>query len=189
MDLYHIALFLHIVTLLVATVATAITKLAAGRREQARTVGEALDWHKMAASASKWFPICVASFVITGFYMLSVTHVSAFSTGYVLAGVVGVILLLANGAFLGAKEKALEGRLEGLAAMGADQPMPKLAPPAAAVVLPMVNPMLALGVVFDMVMKPVNIPEALGVLAIGIVVGVALAMKRLAAEVEDAPAA
>jgi len=32
MDAYHIALFLHIVTLIVAASATAVTKLAVGRR-------------------------------------------------------------------------------------------------------------------------------------------------------------
>jgi len=189
MDLYHIALFLHILTLLVATGAAALTRLATGRCDQARSVGEALEWHKMMIASSRWFPICIASFVITGFYMLSVTHVSAFSTGFILAGLVGVVLLLASGAFLGAKAKALESRLEGLAANGADQPKPKVAASTSVVVLPVVNTMLALGIVFDMVTKPASIPEALSVLAIGIVLGAALAMKRSSAEVEDASAA
>ena len=47
MDAYHIALFLHIVTLLVAASATAVTKLAVGRRIRARTVREALEWHEL----------------------------------------------------------------------------------------------------------------------------------------------
>jgi len=51
MDAYHIALFLHIVTLIVAASATAVTKLAVGRRIRARTVGEALEWHNVLMSS------------------------------------------------------------------------------------------------------------------------------------------
>jgi len=47
-DLYHIVLFLHIVTLLVAAGVTAVVKLAIGRRARARTVGDVLDWHNVA---------------------------------------------------------------------------------------------------------------------------------------------
>jgi hypothetical protein len=75
-DRYHIALFIHILALMVATGATAVTKVAAGRRARARTVGEALDWHNVLASTAKAFPVCLATFAITGFYMLGVGHIS-----------------------------------------------------------------------------------------------------------------
>src|SRR4051812_37595220 len=107
MDRYHIALFIHIVALIVAASATAVTKLAVGRRARARTVGEVLDWHTVLMSASKVFPVCLAAFVITGFYMLSVTHVGVWSTGFVVAGLAGVLLLLVSGVFLSTKAKAL----------------------------------------------------------------------------------
>src|SRR4051812_32593127 len=84
MDRYHVALFLHIVSLVVAAAATSVTKLAVGRRARARTVSEALDWHNVLESSAKLFPMCLAAFVITGFYMLSITHVSPWSTGFIV---------------------------------------------------------------------------------------------------------
>ena len=57
MDRYHVALFLHIVTLIVAASTTAVTKLAVARRLRARTIGEVIEWHNVLMSASKIFPI------------------------------------------------------------------------------------------------------------------------------------
>src|SRR5882757_6320315 len=135
MDLYHIVLFLHIATLLVAAGVTAVTKLAVGRRARARTVGEALDWHNVLAAASKLFPLCLVAFVLTGSYMVSVTHVPM-SSGFVAAGLAGVVLLLASGVFLAIKGKALKQVLEGIAKNGADLPAPKLVPPPLVAALP-----------------------------------------------------
>lgn len=53
MDRYHSALFFHLVALIVAAGATAITKLAAGRRARARTVGEMREWHDVLTSAAR----------------------------------------------------------------------------------------------------------------------------------------
>ena len=178
MDLYHIALFLHIVTLVVAAAATAVTKLAVGRRARARTVGDALDWHTVLISTSKVFPICLAAFVITGGYMLSVTQLHVWSSGFVVAGLVGVALLLTSGIFLATKGKMLTQVLEEMAKRGTDQPAPKLVPPPLVAALPMINIGLVLAVVFDMVTKPASVPVAMSVLAIGIVLAVAGTMRR-----------
>jgi hypothetical protein len=177
MDLYHVALYLHIVTLLIASGVTAVTKLAAGRRDHARTVGEFLEWHKILLSTAKIFPMCLAAFVITGGYMMSVNGAS-WSTGFVVAGLVGVAWLFATGAFMGIKGGALTKMLEGMASKGADQPAPKLAPPPMIMMLPIINPFVALAVAFDMVTKPVSIPVALGVVGVGFVVGTLVAMRR-----------
>jgi hypothetical protein len=186
MDLYHITLYLHIVTLLVAAALTAVTKLAVGRRMRARTVGEVLDWHGVLMSTSKLFPICLVAFVVTGSYMMSVNHLG-WSVGFVVAGLVGVVLLLASGTFLGIKGKALNQMLENLAKKGTDQPAPKLVPPPLLAALPMINTTLALAVAFDMVTKPTSVPVALGVVAIGIVVGAVLGVRRPAAAAVPSP--
>jgi hypothetical protein len=178
MDRYHIALFIHIVTLIVAASATAVTKLAVGRRAGARTVGEVLEWHDVLTSAAKVFPICLAAFVITGFYMLGVAHAAVWSSGFVIAGLVGVVLLLASGVFLATRGRALKQLLEEMAKNAADQPAPKLVPPPLVAALPMINTGIALGVVFDMVTKPASIAVALGIVAIGIAVSAAGAMRR-----------
>src|ERR1700743_3430937 len=139
MDLYHIALFLHIVALVVASGATALTKLAAGRRARARTVGEVLDWHNVLISASKVFPIVLAVFVLTGAFMLSRGQSEVWGSGFVVAGLTGVVFLFASGTFLGLKGKALGEFLETIAARGVDQPAPRLVPPPMVATLPTVN--------------------------------------------------
>ena len=177
MAAYHIALYIHILAVIVAAGVTAVTKLAVGRRIRARTVGEALDWHNVLMSSARLFPACLAVFVLTGGYMMSVIRVSVWATGFILAGLVGVVLLLASGIYLGTRGKALKLVLEGIAANGADQPVPRMAPPPLVMVLPMVNTGIALAVAFDMVMKFTSVPISLGVVTIGIVLG-ALAAPR-----------
>lgn len=183
MDIYHIALFLHIVTLMVAASATAITKLAVGRRARARTVGEALDWHNVLVSTSKVFPICLASFVLTGSYMVGVIGMRGWSSGFVVAGLVGVALLLASGTFLGIKGRALTQVLETVAEAGIDRPAPKLVPPPLVAMLPAANTGVSLGVVFDMVTKPTSIPVALTVIVIGAALTTVMAMRGRTAPV------
>jgi hypothetical protein len=177
MDLYHLALFVHIVTLIVAVAATTGVKLAAARRVRARTIGEALEWHQLMMSSSKLFPICLALFVITGSYMLSRAQVVVWTAGFAVAGLVGVAWLLGSGAFLSVKANALKQVLEGMAKAGPDKPAPKLIPPPVVVALPVVNTGVALGVVFDMVTKP-SVPLALGAVVLGAVLGAAPALRR-----------
>jgi hypothetical protein len=65
-----------------------------------------------------------------------------------------------------------------MVAKGADQPVPKMAPPAAVVLLPTINTGVALAVALDMVAKPTSIPIALGIVAVGAVLGFFAAPKR-----------
>lgn len=188
MDLYPIAKYVHLVALFVAAGVTTVTKLAAGRRARARTVGEALDWHNTLMSTAKLFPICLVVLAITGGYMLSVLHVSM-SSGFIVAGVIAIVWLFASGIFLGIKGGALKAVLEGIAANGSDQPAPKLKPPAAVVLLPTINSGIALAVALDMVAKPTSIPIALGIVAVGAILGALAAMKRPAAAVAQPVAA
>jgi hypothetical protein len=190
MDRYHIALFLHIVTLIVAASTTAVTKLAVSRRIRARTIGEVLEWHEVLMSASKLFPMCLAAFVITGSYMLSVSNSSVWTTGFAVAGFVGVGLLLASGVYLSTKAKALKAVLENMAKAGADRPAPKLIPPPLVAMLPVVNTGIALAVVFDMATKPASVPVALLVVGVGIALGAVPSMRRRSAPaLNRAPAA
>jgi hypothetical protein len=131
----------------------------------------------MLMSAAKLFPICLLVLAITGGYMLSAVHVSM-SSGFIVAGVLAIVWLFASGAFLGIKGGALKGALEGMAAKGADQPVPMMAPPAAVVLLPTINTGVALAVALDMVAKPTSIPIALGIVAVGAVLGFLAAPKR-----------
>ena len=181
MDAYRIALFLHILTLIVAASATAVTKLAVGRRIRARTAGEALEWHNLLLSVSRLFPICLAVFVITGGYMMSVIHVRLWSSGFLVAGLAGVALLFASGTLLGINAKALKQVLEHAARQGTERPAPRLVPSPIIVMLPVINTGIALSVVFDMVMKPASVPFALGVIVIGVMLSAATASHAIRA--------
>ena len=177
MNAYRIALFLHLIALMLATGATAVTKLAVGRRIRARTVGEALEWHDVLIGASKLFPVALAIFVITGSYMLGVAGAQVWTTGFVVAGLVGVASLFASGTFLGSKAKSLRNVLANIAKEGGDRPAPRLAPPLLVAILPVVNTGIALSVVFDMVTKPTSVPVALGVMVIGVMTSLVLALR------------
>ena len=120
--------------------------------------------------------------------MLSVTRIPM-STGFVVAGLVGVLLLLISGVFLATKGKALKQVLDSIAMKGADQPAPQLVPPPLVVALPAINTGIALSVAFDMVTKPTSIPVALSVIAVGILLAAATTMRRPAPDLEEASAA
>ena len=178
MDRYHIALFIHIVTLVIAASVTAVVKLAATRRIRSRTAGEALEWHSMMVSSARIFPLCLVSFTATGFYMLSLTGGTRPSSGFVDAGLAGVIFLLASGTYLGVKGAGLKKVLEGAAAVDANAAPPRLIPPAAVRLLPVVNTGVALAVVFDMVTKPASIPISLGIVALGGIIGLVMGARQ-----------
>ena len=178
MDLYHIALFVHLVTLIAAAGASAVMKLAAARRARARTVGEMLEWHGVMASTAGTFPLCLVLFVASGAYMLSFGTAAAWSSGLAVAGLTGVAFLLVSSTFLGIKAKGLKQMLEAMAERGADTPAPRLSPPPIVAALPMVNTGIVLGVVFDMVAKPASVSLALGALALGMVLCGAVALYR-----------
>jgi hypothetical protein len=187
MDRYHITLFIHLLTLIVAAAVSAITGIAAARRARARTVGEMLDWHIVLISTAKIFPICLALFVITGGYMLSLTG-TPMSTGFAVAGLAGVAWLLGSGIFLGVKGKGLKIMLDGLAQRGLDQPAPKLVPPPFLAALPVINTTVAIAVAFDMTVKPSSLTVALGIVVGAIVVAAAAGMRRPAAASQQARA-
>lgn len=189
MDLYHIVLFVHILALLVAVAATAITKLAAARRAKARTIGEVIEWHNTLTGAARAFPLVLVVFVLTGGFMTSRTGLSM-STGFIVAGLAGVVLLLASGIYLGMKGKAFGAMLQQMAAAkGADQPAPKMVPPPLLVTLPVINTTLALSVAFDMVTKPTSILTALSVVGVGILLGAVIGFREAAAVPAKAPVA
>jgi hypothetical protein len=196
MDRYHVALFVHLLALVVAAGASAVVKLAAGRGRRARTVGEVLDWHDTTAAAARLFPVCLAVFVVTGAYMLSFHRAGAWLDGWVVAGLAGSALLLASGAYLGIRGGAQRAALAAMAAQGADQVAPRLVPPPLVAALSEMNGCVALAVVFAMVTKPASVAAGLGLVALGAAVGAAIGLRGLArtpdvdaaAAAESAPA-
>ena len=103
----------------------------------------------MLGSAAKAFPICLLSFTASGAYMVTVLGSRVWSSGFVIAGLVGVALLLSSPTYLGVRGKALAQLLARLGTTSPDAPPPRLAPPPFVAMLPMINTGIALAVVFD----------------------------------------
>jgi hypothetical protein len=178
MDVYRIALFVHLLALIVAAGASAVMKLAAERRARSRTVAEMLEWHQTMGATARLFPVCLAVFVLSGAFMLSRATPGAWASAFVSAGLLGVVLLLASSVYLGISAKGLGRMLSALAERDASAAPPKLAPPPLLASLPAINTGIALAVAFDMVTKPTSLVTALAIVAGGILLGAAGAMKR-----------
>lgn len=168
MTSYQLALFLHLFALLAATSASAVVHFAAGRRSSAPTLRQALDWGKVIARTSRIFPVAVVVLVATGAYMVAGRW--SWNDGWVVAGVVGAVALLASGAVLG-KRGAAEARagVQRLESAGRDLPN-VAAPDPVGALLGEANTGLALAIVLDMTLKPALV-ASLVVLAVGAAIG------------------
>lgn len=168
MTKYQIALFIHLLALLAATAASAIVKLAAGRRAAAPTLRESMEWGKLIGTTSRVFPIAVVTLVATGAYMTAGQW--GWRQGWIEAGVLGSLLLLASGAVLG-RRGALQAQASVRRLVSATHELPNdESPDRLAAVLSGANTGLALAIAFVMTTKP-GLAAAMGVLAIGAAAG------------------
>lgn len=176
---YQLALLVHILALLSATAASAIVHFAAGRRAAAPTLRQALDWARVIGSAARVFPFAVLTLVASGAYMVGMEGRWSWSAGWVIAGIVGAVTLLASGAVLGARGAAA-GRAAGARMQAAaGRELPNDAPPdRVTAILSEANTFLALAVVAVMTLKP-GIAGALATLAVGWAIGAWLALSHL----------
>lgn len=164
---YQIALFLHLVALFAAFGASTVIHVSMVKVRSARSGGEALEWLGVAHVLSRVFPVALALLVGTGAWML---HSSwSWSSGFVLAGLTGVVLLFVSGAVI---EGTRAGRL---ARTLAAQPS---APVTGARDLlwwcaSWANTGIAVGVAFTMVDKP-STAGAFGALAVGLLAGASI---------------
>lgn len=182
---YQIALLVHILALLSATAASAIVHLAAGRRAAAPTLRQALEWARLTGSAARVFPIAVLTLVASGGYMVGVAGRWSWSAGWVIAGIVGSVTLLASGAVLG-KRGAAAGKAAGARLQAAaGRELPNDAPPdRVATILSEANTFLALAVVAVMTLKP-GIAGALATLAVGWAIGAWKGLSHLRAHAKS----
>lgn len=174
MNGYTIALFIHLAALVAASAASALVHLADVRRSRATSVSEARQWHALAASTARVFPIAVLVLFASGGYMISAGHGWSWSTGWVDAGIAGVVVLMVNGAMLGRRGRAAARELAELASAAAATHAGAIPRDPLASTLAWANTGLAVAVVFVMTTKP-TLVGSLIVLAIGIAAGVLLA--------------
>jgi hypothetical protein len=171
-DGYHLALFVHLCALLVAISLATLVHFAEVRMRAARTLGELRQWGAIPRSIGKYFPLATLTLVASGAYM--VQSVWTWHEGWIIAALVGVVLLLAGGVVMGSRGSALGRTLAG------DPHAPVSAATARLVRDPLArsasygNTALSIGIVFIMVNKP-PLLGALVSLAIAIFFGVVAA--------------
>lgn len=175
MDVYHLALFLHLLSLFAASAASAVTHLAEARVRRAATVREARQWHAVAGSAARTFPIVIVTLLVTGGIMVwRGGGVFGWSTGWIVAGVAGVALLFLNGGVLGRHGGMAARDLARQESERGPDAAPAITPDALAARLGWANTGVAIAVTFVMVTKPA-LPVSLGLLVAGAVLGAAMA--------------
>jgi hypothetical protein len=172
MNAYHIALYVHLLAIVAASVAAALTHLSLTRATRAGTVGETLAWFGFGGAVAKVFPVSVLTLVISGGYMVSTLGSAGWKTGWVQAALAGAVLLFGLGGMIGARQGRAAmalGRLQ--SEHGPGHPVANTPDPVVAV-LSWVNPGIALAVMFVMTTKP-NLMVSGGILLLGIVLGLA----------------
>ena len=187
MDVYNLALFVHISALLAAIAASALSHFAESRMRAAQTVGELRQWGALAASVGRVFPLALLTLVASGAYMVS--NAWAWNDGWIDVAIGGVVLLFISGEFLSSRGRAL-GR-----ALGGDPQEPVSAAVTQMVRDPLTRSLsyatttLSIGIVFVMVNKPTLLVGAIATLVVASAIGVALARLRWRGGSRRAPAA
>lgn len=177
MDGYHVALVIHLLTLVAAGSVSAIVHLAESRGSRAATIGEAVPWHRIAGSAARFFPIVIVLLFVSGSYMVTAGGGWSWSTGWIDAGIVACALLLGVGGYIGTRARRAGLEMKQLASQPGGA---AAAPPAHDTVISTLswsNTGLAMSVVVVMTLKPALI-DSLGTLVAGMVIGIAYSLTR-----------
>ena len=104
MDTYSLALYVHLLALLAAIAAASLMHFAEARRFAANTRLEVLPWLGLAKSVSRVFPLSLLVLLGSGAYL--VHKIWTWDTGWVQAGIVGVVVLFASGIAIGKRSAA-----------------------------------------------------------------------------------
>ncbi len=108
---YDIALFLHLLSLLVAVAVAALSTLAALRLRGATATSEARQWVAFIGKVVRVFPIAIVGLLLTGGYMAQ--SIGGWSNPWIVAAVFGLVLIAALGAGVeGSRGRLLRRELE-----------------------------------------------------------------------------
>jgi uncharacterized membrane protein len=109
---YEIGKLLHITFLLVGFSGGVLMVVSAAKLRSARTGAEAFPWGMLAAKTAVAFPVAVVGLFLTGAYL---THKAgwSWSSGWIVAGIIGLVILMGEGAIIGGRHgKELGAALE-----------------------------------------------------------------------------
>jgi hypothetical protein len=166
-------LYIHLLALLLATGAAAVTHVAFGAMRRARSLVEAGRWRELSASAGRAFRVAAVALFASGAYLVSGSW--SWSDGWVIAGVAGLAAAIAIGELLhGRHGRALGRAIAGEVDARGDGPVTvdvaRLLESRLAIAASYAPTLLVLGVVYLMVAKPEAAQVCLMALAVPLVV-------------------
>lgn len=168
---YSAALFLHLLFVLIAGAAAALTTFTILRLRRAKTTDEAIAWLRITAKLVPAFPVSVLGLLVTGGYM---THVRwSWSTPWIDAALVALVLIVAFGS-------GVEGKRAGmlkkeLLAAGLSARARRLLQDPVSWTAKMLTLTLVVAVVYLMTVKPAAVGSAVAI-AVALVAGVLIAV-------------
>ena len=91
MDTYHVVLYIHLLSLLLAFGAASVLCVCLFQLRGARELTDAIPWGRVAGKTGRLFPIAILGLFGTGAYMTS--DVWTWSTGWIEVAIVALVVL------------------------------------------------------------------------------------------------
>lgn len=171
MDAYSVVLFIHLLALLLAAMASSVAFYAALQLRQATSPPDAARWGRLVASVVPAFPVATLSLFGSGAYMTQQQW--TWHTGWIDAGMAGLALIVVCGTGVEASRgRALKREL--MAAGMSPRARRLLADPYAWSAK-MTTLTLMVGVMFVMITKPDALAGAVTI-ALAVVIGITAAI-------------
>lgn len=95
MDKYHVALYIHFLSLLIGIGAASVLTVCAFQLRAARTLDDAGPWGRVAAKVGRVFPIAILGLFGSGAYMTS--DLWTWDTGWIEVGIAALVVLAIQG--------------------------------------------------------------------------------------------
>jgi hypothetical protein len=173
-DTYHVALYVHLMSLLIGFGAASVVVVCLFKLRSAQTVTDAAPWATLAGQTERVFPIAVIGLFGSGAYMTS--KVWNWKTGWIDVSIVVLVLLVVQGAGVaGRRAHALKHALQENGAGPLGAAAKRLTRDPTLWVISFANPGMVLGVMWAMTEKP-GTGIAIVAVVVGYTVGVALAL-------------
>jgi uncharacterized membrane protein len=172
---YRLVLFLHLLALLGAIGTSGLVHFAEAQLRAAETAAAARPWAALLERATRVFPPALLVLVASGAYL--VHRGWTWGSGWIVAGLIGVAVLLVNGAgVVGRRTRALRRALAAAGDGALSPPLLQLTRAHPGGIASWTNTGLAVGVVFVMTTKPA-LAGSLASLAIAALLGAAVASR------------
>ena len=96
MDRYHVALYIHFISLLIGIGAASVLTICAFQLRAARTLADAAPWGRVAAKVGRVFPIAILGLFGSGAYMTS-QDIWTWDAGWIEVGIGALVVLAIQG--------------------------------------------------------------------------------------------